>query len=159
MAPGCAKPLFRLRGISIPTRLVSAEPGFLNRNSRQVQACGFYSPRRLARESDFSLGIQAAIVKSLTEQPISRKNADVMAIIRAFQFRRISPFSLWSLLFACLIGAAATAQNRDWPVYGGAPEGTHYSPLGQINRSNVKQLQVAWTYDTEETGGLQTSPL
>jgi len=124
-----------------------------------VQACGFYSPRRLARESDFSLGIQAAIVKSLTEQPISRKNADVMAIIRAFQFRRISPFSLWSLLFACLIGAAATAQNRDWPVYGGAPEGTHYSPLGQINRSNVKQLQVAWTYDTEETGGLQTSPL
>lgn len=98
-------------------------------------------------------------MKSLTEQPISRKNADVMAIIRAFQFRRISPFSLWSLLFACLIGAAATAQNRDWPVYGGAPEGTHYSPLGQINRSNVKQLQVAWTYDTEETGGLQTSPL
>ena len=55
--------------------------------------------------------------------------------------------------------STAHAQNRDWPVYGGASEGTHYSPLSQINRSNVKDLQVAWTYDTGETGGLQTSPL
>jgi quinoprotein glucose dehydrogenase len=50
-------------------------------------------------------------------------------------------------------------QNRDWPVYGGAPEGTHYSPLAQIDRSNVQNLQIAWTYDTGESGGLQTSPL
>lgn len=51
------------------------------------------------------------------------------------------------------------AESRDWPVYGGSPEYQHYSPLAQINRSNVKQLQVAWTYDTGEKGGLQTSPL
>lgn len=57
------------------------------------------------------------------------------------------------------LGAQLSAENRDWPVYGGAPEGGHYSPLSQINRSNVKQLQLAWTYDTEETGGLQTSPI
>jgi quinoprotein glucose dehydrogenase len=44
-------------------------------------------------------------------------------------------------------------------MYGGASEGGHYSPLTQVNKSNVKQLQVAWTYDTGETGGLQTSPL
>src|SRR4051812_10729843 len=50
-------------------------------------------------------------------------------------------------------------QSRDWPVYGGSPEYQHYSPLAQINRSNAKQLQVAWTYDTGEEGGLQTSPL
>jgi len=48
---------------------------------------------------------------------------------------------------------------RDWSVYGGSPEYQHYSPLAQINRSNVKQLQVAWSYDTGEQGGLQTSPL
>lgn len=49
--------------------------------------------------------------------------------------------------------------TRDWPVYNGGVNGDHYSPLTQINRSNVHQLQVAWTFDTHETGGLQANPL
>ena len=49
--------------------------------------------------------------------------------------------------------------KQDWRVYGGNAENTHYSPITQINKSNVKQLEVAWSYDTGETGGLQTSPL
>ena len=44
-------------------------------------------------------------------------------------------------------------------LYGGGPEQIRYSPLRQINRGNVAQLQVAWTYDTREPGGLQTQPL
>ncbi len=55
--------------------------------------------------------------------------------------------------------AGAAVSSQDWPVWGGSPENRHYSSLTQINRSNVKQLQVAWTYDTGEKGGLQTSPL
>jgi quinoprotein glucose dehydrogenase len=66
---------------------------------------------------------------------------------------------LWLVLWLCFLTPISTAQNRDWSVYGGAPEGTHYSPLAQINKSNVKQLQIAWIYDTQEPGGLQTSPL
>jgi quinoprotein glucose dehydrogenase len=67
------------------------------------------------------------------------------------------------LLFAAAGTLAAQGQtpseaNRDWPVYLGE-NSAHYSPLAQINKSNVKQLQLAWSYDTEETGGLQTSPL
>src|SRR5229473_180304 len=50
-------------------------------------------------------------------------------------------------------------EQRDWPTYGGAPENSHYSPLAQISRTNVKQLEVAWTFDTGEEGGLQTSPI
>jgi len=49
--------------------------------------------------------------------------------------------------------------QRDWPIYGGSPENDHYSDLAQINRGNVKQLTVAWSFDTQEEGGLQTSPL
>ena len=49
--------------------------------------------------------------------------------------------------------------RQDWPVYGGAAENTHFSSLMQINRTNVKQLKVAWSYDTGEQGGLQTSPI
>jgi quinoprotein glucose dehydrogenase len=47
----------------------------------------------------------------------------------------------------------------DWPVYGGTSRNDHFSPLKQINRSNVQQLEVAWSFDTGETGGLQTSPI
>lgn len=49
--------------------------------------------------------------------------------------------------------------QRDWPVYGGSAGNTHYSSLAQINRGNVKDLQVAWTFDTGEQGGLQTNPI
>jgi len=52
-----------------------------------------------------------------------------------------------------------TPQQQDWPVWGGASENTHYSPLTQINRSNVNQLQVAWSFDSGEEGGLETSPI
>ena len=50
-------------------------------------------------------------------------------------------------------------EARDWPAYGGSPEDTHYSSLSQINRSNVKELKVAWSFDTGEPGGLETSPI
>jgi quinoprotein glucose dehydrogenase len=53
----------------------------------------------------------------------------------------------------------SSGERRDWPAYGGAPANTHYSDLSQINRSNVKQLAVAWSFDTGEQGGLQTSPI
>jgi quinoprotein glucose dehydrogenase len=53
----------------------------------------------------------------------------------------------------------SSEERRDWPAYGGAPENTHYSSLAQINRTNVKELAVAWSFDTGEQGGLQTSPI
>jgi quinoprotein glucose dehydrogenase len=49
--------------------------------------------------------------------------------------------------------------NHDWPIYGCTPENNHYSLLTQINRSNVQKLRVAWSFDTGESGGLQTSPI
>jgi quinoprotein glucose dehydrogenase len=55
--------------------------------------------------------------------------------------------------------AGSGKAGRDWPVYGGTSENDHYSPLAQINRGNVKRLRLAWTFDSEETGGLQTSPI
>jgi len=49
---------------------------------------------------------------------------------------------------------------RNWPGYGGGPEGTRYSELKQINRSNVQKLQVAWSYDTADgAGDPQTQPI
>jgi quinoprotein glucose dehydrogenase len=53
----------------------------------------------------------------------------------------------------------SAVSSQDWPVWNGSPANLHYSSLAQINRSNVKQLQLAWSYDTGEKGGMQTSPL
>jgi glucose dehydrogenase len=56
-------------------------------------------------------------------------------------------------------GGPKKGERSDWPVYGGDALDDHYSPLSQINRTNVHQLKVAWTFDTREPGGLQTNPL
>ncbi|HUK47441.1 MAG TPA: PQQ-binding-like beta-propeller repeat protein [Terriglobales bacterium] len=69
-----------------------------------------------------------------------------------------------SFLFVLFLGSpllanAQAQQEIDWPIYGGNSQNTHYSPLAQITKSNVKQLEVAWSYDSGERGGLQTSPL
>ena len=53
----------------------------------------------------------------------------------------------------------ASQHDQDWPVWGGQSANDHYSSLTQINRRNVSKLKVAWTFDSHETGGLQTSPL
>ena len=72
-----------------------------------------------------------------------------------------------SLLLQALFGGwTATAQRAAEDkqttsfTYGGGPDGTRYSNLKQINRDNVKQLQIAWTYDTEDgPGDSQTQPI
>jgi quinoprotein glucose dehydrogenase len=62
----------------------------------------------------------------------------------------------------------APAQADDWAYYGHDAGGARYSPLAQINRENVSQLQVAWTFHTVDisTGndgkhrsGLETTPI
>lgn len=56
-------------------------------------------------------------------------------------------------------GQQTSASKGDWPEYGASAADDRYSPLKQINRKNVHKLQVAWTYDTAQPGGLQTNPL
>jgi quinoprotein glucose dehydrogenase len=53
----------------------------------------------------------------------------------------------------------STQSNVNWSVIGGTSGNTHYTALKQINRSNVSKLQVAWKFDTGETGGLETTPI
>ncbi|HZE84031.1 MAG TPA: PQQ-binding-like beta-propeller repeat protein, partial [Puia sp.] len=48
-------------------------------------------------------------------------------------------------------GPASMVAGKDWPVYGGNRQGNRYSPLKQIDLNNVKDLQVAWTYNSADT--------
>ena len=54
------------------------------------------------------------------------------------------------VLVACLIVTPATAQtgalDGEWRSYGGDAGHTKYSPLDQIDASNVQNLQIEWTW-------------
>lgn len=67
------------------------------------------------------------------------------------------PFVALFTSLAATLGAALP--NADWPTYLGNKQRTLYSPLRQIDRSNVAQLAVAWTYDTGEKGEYQCNNL
>ncbi|HEX7981812.1 MAG TPA: c-type cytochrome, partial [Gemmatimonadaceae bacterium] len=56
------------------------------------------------------------------------------------------------------------APDQDWRVTGGEPGQSRWSPLDQINRANVKSLQVAWTYHAgdgspQSRGEIQAPPI
>jgi quinoprotein glucose dehydrogenase len=54
------------------------------------------------------------------------------------------PLLLAGLIF--LPSAARADSAVEWAYTEGAPGGGRYSPLADINRSNISSLQVAWTY-------------
>jgi quinoprotein glucose dehydrogenase len=64
-----------------------------------------------------------------------------------------------ALLLALSVHAQTATPDTSWFAYNGGLDGDHYSPLAQINRTNIAQLKVAWTYDTGEKGNLETNPL
>ncbi len=52
---------------------------------------------------------------------------------------------------AQVTGAAPPAETvSDWRYYGRDPGGARYAPVDQINRENVEDLKVAWTFRTGE---------
>jgi glucose dehydrogenase len=71
--------------------------------------------------------------------------------------------SIWvGLLAGSLLSGLSQSvpQDGDWPIYGRDPGGSRFSPLDQINTSNVSQLKRAWTYHTGEEGrSFETTPI
>src|SRR5215831_20251342 len=58
-----------------------------------------------------------------------------------------------------ILAAALYAQSNktqiapsDWPMFNRDPAGTRYSPLTQVNSSNVTKLTQAWTYKFNRPG-------
>jgi len=45
-----------------------------------------------------------------------------------------------------------------WPTYGNSPGGGRYSPLTQITKHNVDDLEIAWTYHTGDVPEEGTKP-
>ncbi len=54
---------------------------------------------------------------------------------------------------------SATGDAKNWAIQTGHYDNQRYSTLDQINASNVKDLQVAWTFSTGVLRGHEGSPL
>ncbi len=66
---------------------------------------------------------------------------------------------LGASLCAFAFAQTPASQYRTWSQYGGSPDASQYSSLQQINRSNVKRLQIAWTYPTGDGEKYLFNPL
>jgi quinoprotein glucose dehydrogenase len=74
-----------------------------------------------------------------------------------------------AVCLAAILGLAAGAARAadQWSAYGHDVSGQRFSPLDQINRSNVGRLKVAWTFHTGDIAdgsksvrsGFETTPL
>ncbi|MDB5022336.1 MAG: PQQ-binding-like beta-propeller repeat protein [Mucilaginibacter sp.] len=53
-------------------------------------------------------------------------------------------------VFFCSCKNNSTDETTSWGVYGGSKKSQHYSSLKQIDTANVRQLQVAWIYHTND---------
>ena len=66
----------------------------------------------------------------------------------SFIRRTVPATPIIALLFSFVSTATAQSDTGSWTSYGGDPGGMRYSAARQIDRSNVAQLTVAWTYRT-----------
>jgi quinoprotein glucose dehydrogenase len=61
-------------------------------------------------------------------------------------------------LAAATVQAQRTAARGEWRYYAGDAASTKYSPLDQITRANVRNLQVAWRWSSPDNGIVKANP-
>jgi alcohol dehydrogenase (cytochrome c) len=76
-----------------------------------------------------------------------------------------------AIALVCLCGSAVLAQvsyqrllkaesePQNWLTYAGSYKSHRYSPLNQINKQNASQLKIAWAYQMQRAGVVETAPL
>jgi quinoprotein glucose dehydrogenase len=72
----------------------------------------------------------------------------------AFLARRSGLFAGAAVLAGVVAGGITLSGQgpREWRDYGGGPDSSKFVAARQINKSNVSQLRVAWTYPGGQTG-------
>lgn len=80
----------------------------------------------------------------------------------------MKPFSNFVLPFCCVLITACgevmsppvdQVPDENWVSYGGNDRDTHYSPLSQINASNVADLKLSWFHDLEPVANPVVAPI
>lgn len=93
----------------------------------------------------------------LFASPIAKAAVPLSIVIAVFVFIDGTGFEVREM--AARSGINTVNANTEWPSYGNSAKGTRYSPLDQINTSNVENLELAWTYRTGAGGAFKATPL
>ncbi|MFT5580331.1 MAG: quinoprotein glucose dehydrogenase [Paraglaciecola psychrophila] len=82
-----------------------------------------------------------------------------------FPSNRTTKLSVAIMLLALTTGcgnfdksSASALRDYDWRSYGGSLASDKYAPLTQINRDNIEQLKVVWTWDSPDNAEIAADP-
>jgi quinoprotein glucose dehydrogenase len=77
---------------------------------------------------------------------VKNKNLDIILSCapEMVTFKCLFSFFMVVLFSGCI---SEKDRKRTWSVYKADASSTSYSPLDQINRDNVSQLQIIWTFN------------
>jgi quinoprotein glucose dehydrogenase len=75
--------------------------------------------------------------------------------IRGFQTTAILTFVMGMTAWSETPGK----NHKNWADYGGGPDSSHFVALNQIDKSNVRQLEVAWVYPTGDNQAYMFNPI
>jgi quinoprotein glucose dehydrogenase len=56
-------------------------------------------------------------------------------------------------------GSAASIAHTTWTQYGGGADQSKYVVFNQINKSNLNELDIAWSYPTEDNAAYRYNPI
>lgn len=87
-----------------------------------------------------------------------------MPSVECDSMTRVAVYKGSILLSFLLLGCGDEARRSGsdystWSSYAGSADSAQYSSLDQVNRSNVKNLEVAWTYSTGDNNRYFFAPL
>jgi quinoprotein glucose dehydrogenase len=73
--------------------------------------------------------------------------------------RRLKAVLVAVAMFSAVESAQEPRRRTTWSDFGGGPDNARYLTLEQINKSNVDQLAVAWTYPTRDNISYVFNPI
>src|SRR4029453_3360936 len=89
--------------------------------------------------------------------PRKRENTKKNQLFRAFVLSW-RPTGLQTIAVVVVLGVGALAQDS-WPTYHGDFSGQRHSKLTQITPDNVRQLTLAWAFQTGQTQQIKSTPI
>jgi alcohol dehydrogenase (cytochrome c) len=89
--------------------------------------------------------------------PRKRENTKKNQLFRDFVVSW-PPTGLQTLAVVAVLGVGAAAQDS-WPTYHGDFSGQRHSKLTQITPDNVRQLTLAWAFQTGQTQQIKSTPI
>lgn len=92
-----------------------------------------------------------------------RERWQVVAFLRSLQIRQVDQAEQGKrprVKVDAARVASAGSRSDEWVTYSGSPDGRRFSPLAQINASNVGHLRLLWTRQLDtDASRLQATPL